>query len=380
MHTCVRAFLCVFKRCCVRAAVDYIEQLGPEKLTLPPQNIQAEIEFVCVERVSEYTQLSSETDEILVTENGNSVVSPHAQLEISTSSVNGAKATKGLLTASTPCASVVIRDLWLKYADHDTTYVLNGIELNITKGSKVALVGRTAAGKSTLFSALLHMYKFEGNIQLDGEDLGSMPFDRLRQLVRFIPQKPILFGDTLREALCGPSHDVLHDTVLWEALERVQMRTSVARLPDKLSTSMQGGGVEFSQGKCNDTRINPRRHTYAKHLFTTPLMVDLPTHSPPRTGERQLLCLARALLHLSPVLLCDEISASVDVRTDDVVHDIILDLDCTVLAICHRLHHISRFTHVAVLAHGKVVEFGTTDELIKNGRSILSSMLAHAGH
>ena len=109
-------------------------------------------------------------------------------------------------------------------------------------------------------------------------------------------------------------------------------------------------------------------------------MVDLPTYSRPSTGERQLLSLARALLHLSPVLLCDEISASVDVRTDEVVHDIILDLDCTVLAICHRLHHISRFTHVAVLGHGKVVEFGTTDELIKNKNSILSSMLAHVTH
>ena len=96
-------------------------------------------------------------------------------------------------------------------------------------------------------------------------------------------------------------------------------------------------------------------------------------------GERQLLCLARALLHLSPVLLCDEISASVDIKTDEFVHDIILGLEATVFAICHRLHHISRFTHVVVLEHGRVIEYGEAKELIADKKSRLSTMMMHAG-
>merc|ERR1711865_328144 len=137
----------------------------------------------------------------------------------------------------------------------------------------------------------------------------------------------------------GQANGAISDAVLWYVLKAVGMAKKIEDLPDKLDTQVEVSGKNFS------------------------------------VGERQLLTLARALTPVTEchsledwrpprVLLCDEATASVDLLTDEKVHDVVLALDATVLMICHRLQHITRFGQVVVMDAGAVVEAGSPEDLL----------------
>jgi ABC-type multidrug transport system fused ATPase/permease subunit len=315
----------------------------------------AEIEFISVERVSQYVSLEPEpglddaTAVVVVKQGKGKDAKKMTENEKKAPLLPPAAAAAAAASSSAAAAvlpeavAVEGHDIALRYGGPESELTLRGLDISVKAGEKVAIVGRTAAGKSSVFQALLGFYGVEGgsSLKVDGAEVMSLPLSSLRRRVRLIPQHPTLFGTTLRNVLLG-GDEVEEDEggreeEVWEALGRVHMAESVRGLPEGLETRLSE--VEFS------------------------------------AGERQLLCIARALLHQAPLMLCDEVTSSIDIKTDATIHEVVLSLGCTVVFICHRLHHIQEFDRIIVMEQGRCVEEGPPAALVQDANSKLSGMI-----
>eukprot|EP00930_Biecheleria_cincta_P035016 TRINITY_DN24126_c0_g1_i1.p1 TRINITY_DN24126_c0_g1~~TRINITY_DN24126_c0_g1_i1.p1 ORF type:complete len:1366 (+),score=195.29 TRINITY_DN24126_c0_g1_i1:71-4168(+) len=296
-----------------------------------------ETKFVSVERVAEYTRLEQEE----------SVLAMKFQ-----------SSDLGQLSDWPKQANIHLEAVALRYR-LCRPLVLRGVSLRIEDQAKVAFCGRTGCGKSSLFGALSRLYPLAGgSVLIDGVDIGSVPLDRLRACVRVVSQDAFLISGSLRQNLAMRDNGAATcDAVLWHSLEAVGLAQKVKALEGGLEFKVGAGGQNFSE------------------------------------GERQLLTLARVLVPVEScsslddwrpprILLCDEATANVDLAADECIHKIVLSLNSTVLMICHRLQHISRFEQVVVLESGVVAETGSPQELLEPSRvpsSRLSKLRADAG-
>ncbi|CAJ0915429.1 unnamed protein product, partial [Mesorhabditis belari] len=231
----------------------------------------------------------------------------------------------------------------LQYRDVNQ-FALQEISVQIASHQKIGVVGRTGAGKSSLLRALFRMNKKStGKIYIDGVDIASIPLRDLRAHLAIIPQEPVLFVGTLRRNL-DPFNEH-SDEDLWTALEQVELKDAVAELNGKLQAEMNEGGANFS------------------------------------VGQRQLVCLARALLRNSKILVIDEATANVDLQTDALIQKTIRKrfAESTVLTIAHRLHTIMDSDRVMVLQDGRVVEFDHPYLLLSNPESTFSALANETG-
>ncbi|XP_072416269.1 multidrug resistance-associated protein 1 isoform X2 [Chiloscyllium punctatum] len=216
----------------------------------------------------------------------------------------------------------------LRYRE-DLDLALKDITVSINGGEKVGIVGRTGAGKSSFALGLFRIIEpAEGQIRIDGIDIANIGLHDLRFQITIIPQDPVLFAGSLRMNL--DPFDQYSDADLWTALELAHLKTFVSGLPDTLSHECSEGGENLS------------------------------------VGQRQLLCLARALLRKSKILVLDEATAAVDLETDELIQSTIRNqfADCTVLTIAHRLKTIMDYTRIMVLDKGRIVEFDTVSDLL----------------
>lgn len=237
---------------------------------------------------------------------------------------------------------VEFRDYCLRYRE-DLDLVLKHINVTIEGGEKVGIVGRTGAGKSSLTLGLFRINESaEGEIIIDGVNIAKIGLHNLRFKITIIPQDPVLFSGSLRMNLDPFSQ--YSDEEVWMALELAHLKGFVSALPDKLNHECAEGGENLS------------------------------------VGQRQLVCLARALLRKTKILVLDEATAAVDLETDNLIQSTIRTQfeDCTVLTIAHRLNTIMDYTRVIVLDKGEVRECGAPSELLQQ-RGIFYSMAKDAG-
>ncbi|XP_017694853.1 PREDICTED: multidrug resistance-associated protein 1-like isoform X3 [Lepidothrix coronata] len=225
----------------------------------------------------------------------------------------------------------------------DLGLVLNDVSFQTQSKEKVGIVGRTGSGKSTLTNCLFRVLEgCEGKIIIDGIDISTIGLHDLRGNLNIIPQDPILFSGTLQSNLdpLGKHSDL----ELWEVLELCDLKDFVWSLPKKLLHEISEGGDNLS------------------------------------VGQRQLLCLARALLRKTKILVLDEATASVDMETDNFVQSTIKREfhNCTVLTIAHRLHTVMDSERVLVLDAGRILEYDTPQNLLQQ-KGAFSEMVAEAG-
>ncbi|CAB4400795.1 unnamed protein product [Rhizophagus irregularis] len=229
----------------------------------------------------------------------------------------------------------------IEYQNYSTRYrqglelVLKGVSFVINPREKVGIVGRTGAGKSSLTLSLFRLIEaVDGAILMDGVDISKIGLYDLRSRLTIIPQDPILFEGTVEFNL-DPFET--HDEVeIWQALQSAHLKDYISKLEGKLHAKILEGGDNFSQ------------------------------------GQRQLLCLARALLRRSNIIVLDEATACVDVETDFQIQNTIRNEFnwATLLCIAHRLRTIIDYDRVLVLDEGNVVEFDTPYNLLQNPNSL----------
>ncbi|XP_033840127.1 ATP-binding cassette sub-family C member 3 isoform X3 [Periophthalmus magnuspinnatus] len=238
--------------------------------------------------------------------------------------------------------NVQFKDYSVRYRE-GLDLVLKNLSLSVKGGEKIGIVGRTGAGKSSMTLCLFRLLEAAGGeITIDDVKIAEIGLHDLRSKLTIIPQEPVLFSGTLRMNL--DPFDKYSDEEVWKALEHAHLHKFVSNQPAQLQLECAEGGENLS------------------------------------VGQRQLVCLARALLRKTRILILDEATAAIDLETDDLIQSTIRTQfdECTVFTIAHRLNTIMDYTRVLVLDKGKIAEFDTPANLMSQ-RGIFYGMAKDAG-
>ncbi|KAL3194798.1 hypothetical protein MRX96_045924 [Rhipicephalus microplus] len=287
---------------------------------------------VSFERDLEYTELPAEVDvEKRAADQGDSGDS----LLVATATLDDSWPSKGLVEFEKYSAS---------YRPGTLPDVLKGVTFVVEPHEKVGVVGRTGAGKSSLVLALLRVLRASrGRILIDGVDVSTVPLRKLRSAITVIPQDPSLVRGSLRDNLDPTrSHS---DAQLWTALRQVHLSDTVAGRHEGLLLETGDGGSNLS------------------------------------VGQRQLVCLARALLRGPKILVLDEATSQMDGDTDRLIQATLRDAfaECTVIAIAHRIHTVLDYDKILVMSEGTVLEYGPVKTLLSDTTSAFYAMARNAG-
>lgn len=238
---------------------------------------------------------------------------------------------------------ILIQDLVVQYKP-SLPPVIKGINLEIQAGEHVAIVGRTGAGKTSIISSLFRILEpTSGSIIIDGIDISTIGLSDLRSKIAIVPQEPALFSGTLRFNL--DPYGRYTDDEIWLALERTSMKEAAMDLTDRLDGEVEECGQNFS------------------------------------IGQRQLLCLTRALLLRSSIIVMDEATANIDLETDETIQISLREnfKNSTLITIAHRINTIIDYDRIIVMDSGRVAEFDTPRALLADEDSIFYALASEAG-
>ena len=236
------------------------------------------------------------------------------------------------------------------FSDYETTYregldpVLKGISCSIGAGEKIGVVGRTGAGKSSLTLSLFRIIeRTAGSISIDDIDISTIGLAALRSKLSIIPQDPVIYSGTLRSNL--DPFDENSDSDVHRAVELSHLTSFVSTLDDGLEHKIDENGSNLS------------------------------------LGQRQLLCLARALLRDTKILVLDEATAAVDPETDELVQKTVRQAfaECTVITIAHRLATVLDSDRIMLMDKGKILEMGKPQDLLSDPQSRFAALVRNAG-
>lgn len=321
----------------VGLSVSYSLQITQSLNWIVRMTVDVETNIVSVERILEYSRLELEAPEIIEEKRPSPSWPQNGQIEF-----------KNYSTRYRP----------------ELDLVLKNINLSIQAKEKIGIVGRTGAGKSSLTLALFRIIEAaEGNITIDEINTSTIGLKDLRQKLSIIPQDSQVFEGSIRSNL-DPFNKFTDDEI-WKALELSHLKTHVLKM--------------FKEHQ--DEYNSADDKTGKEELFDA-LQVKLSEGgSNLSVGQRQLMCLARALLIPSHILVLDEATAAVDVETDQVLQTTIRSefKNRTILTIAHRINTILDSDKVIVLDKGEVAEFNTPKELLKNKESLFYSLCKQGG-
>ena len=237
---------------------------------------------------------------------------------------------------------IIFKEVSLQYKEMPKP-VLKQLNCYINGGEKIGIVGRTGAGKSSILAALFRMTEPQGTILIDQIDIKSLGLHDLRKKISIIPQDPVVFTGSVRKNI-DPFNEQTNET-LWNVLEEVKLKEAVLQLPGQLNGELSEGGGNFS------------------------------------VGQRQLICLARAILRENKILVLDEATANVDHETDALIQRKIREkfTNCTVLTIAHRLNTIIDSDKVMVLDAGQIVEFDQPYLLVEYPDGLFKKLVNQTG-
>jgi len=213
---------------------------------------------------------------------------------------------------------------------NQTRKVLNGLDLRVTPGERVAFVGPSGAGKSTVLKILLRFYDLDdGKILIDGQDIAKVRQDSLREAIAFVPQDPVLFHRTLRENIAYGRPGATERQIV-AAAKKARCHDFIKSLPQGYETYVGERGIKLSG------------------------------------GERQRVAIARAILKDAPILVLDEATSSLDSESERLIQEGLEELmkQRTVFVIAHRLSTIVRMDRILVMDGGKIVDQGSHAELL----------------
>ncbi|CAM6082693.1 unnamed protein product [Calypogeia fissa] len=294
-------------------SLSYGMSLSSVMMRLVSASAMAEVRMVSVERIMQYSEIPSEAPLV----------------------IPDRRPPSGWPNAG----RVELQQLQIRYRP-DLPLVLKDVSCVIHPREKVGVVGRTGSGKSTLISALFRLIEpTGGRILIDGLDITTIGLHDLRSALGVIPQEPTLFEGSVRSNL--DPFNTCSDQQIWESLDKCQLGQMVRDKPQKLNSAVSEQGENWS------------------------------------VGERQLLCLARALLKQTRILVLDEATASVDISTDAVIQLAIKKYfaDCTVISVAHRIPSVIDSDRVLVFGQGHLMENNSPEHLLANENSMFSKLV-----
>jgi len=225
-------------------------------------------------------------------------------------------------------ADIFFSNVNMRYREH-LEPVLKGMTYHVKHGEKVGIIGRTGAGKSSIMQAIFRLVEVDQNskIIIGGYNTKEIGLHKLRNNISFIPQSPFLMSSTIRANL--DPFEKYTDEEVWEVLEEVQLKGYIESLKDGIKTEV-----------------------IDQNIFSV--------------GQKQLICLARAILRKNKILVLDEATANVDIETDSLIQKSIREKfkDCTVLTIAHRLATIRDSDTILVMDDGRLKKHGSPDEIL----------------
>ena len=244
----------------------------------------------------------------------------------------------GAATLDIDAGSIVFSNVHFDYQDERN--ILEDLNLHIKGGEKVAFIGASGAGKSTIIKLLLRQYDVrDGSITIDRQDIRDVTQDSLHEAIAFVPQEPVLFHRTLRENIVYGRRSASDEQMI-AAAEAAHCHEFIAALPEGYDTYVGERGVKLSG------------------------------------GERQRVAIARAILKDAPILILDEATSSLDSESEALIQDALTKLmeGKTVIAIAHRLSTIMKMDRIIVMENGKAVISGTHDELLAHESNLYKKL------